>query len=341
MRMRTGKSQSGLLIAIVLIVAITAGSIAFVMFDASGSKQSLGPEYTYDIKPYADIDPSLILYRQVGKTIETDFLVTNAIAVDAEGRIYVAGDTKIAVFMPDGALVKEFELDMEPTCLTVDNGGTIIVGMVDTIGVLDSNGAETGRWKVADEALLTSVSVDRDNIFAADAVNKVVWRYDRNGELKNQIGAKDPARNIPGIVIPSPYFDVAMASDGLLRVVNPGRQLIEAYTRDGHREWVWGKPGIGIEGFSGCCNPINFAILPDGGFVTCEKGLVRVKVYDADGQFVGVVAGPDQLGWVEPMRVCVTPEECSSKGFDVAVDGQGRIYILNMVRQTISAFEKK
>lgn len=344
MKARTGKFQSGLLIAVVLIIAITAGGIAFVMFDASGTRSTLGPEYTYNIASYAEIDPALIVHHQVGETIETDFLTSNAIAVDSEGRIYLAGDTQITIFTPAGNVFKEIELGIEPTCITMDKDDTIIVGLVDTIAILNSSGVETGRWRVSpdisDVVLLTSLAVDKDHIFAADAVNKVIWCFDRKGEFKLQIGATDPDRNIPGFVIPSPYFDVAMASDGLLRAVNPGRHLIEAYTVDGHREWAWGKPGVGIEGFSGCCNPINFAILPDGGFVTCEKGLVRVKVYDADGEFVGVVAGPDQLGWVEPMRVCMTPEECSSKGFDVAVDAQGRIYILDMVRHTVRMFEK-
>ncbi|MHC4524382.1 MAG: hypothetical protein ACYSU8_02430, partial [Planctomycetota bacterium] len=94
-------------------------------------------------------------------------------------------------------------------------------------------------------------------------------------------------------------------------------------------------------GFSGCCNPVALAILPDGGFVTAEKGLVRVKVYDADGEFVGVVAGPDQLGWIAPLRVCKTPEECKSKGFDVAVDSAGRIYVLDTLRNVVRVFEKK
>ncbi|MHC4950479.1 MAG: hypothetical protein ACYTEU_05760, partial [Planctomycetota bacterium] len=113
------------------------------------------------------------------------------------------------------------------------------------------------------------------------------------------------------------------------------------YTIDGDREWFWGRSGVDIEGFSGCCNPVALAILPGGGFVTAEKGLVRVKVYDADGEFVGVVAGPDQLGWIAPLRVCKTPEECKSKGFDVAVDSAGRIYVLDTLRNVVRVFEKK
>ena len=82
-------------------------------------------------------------------------------------------------------------------------------------------------------------------------------------------------------------------------------------------------------------------MLPDGGFVTCEKGLVRVKVHDEEGKVVGVVAGPDQLGWQAPLRVCETPEQCQSRGLDVAVDAAGRIYVLDLEKNIVLIFVKK
>ena len=63
--------------------------------------------------------------------------------------------------------------------------------------------------------------------------------------------------------------------------MNPGRHKIEAYTFDGELETSWGTPATTIGGFSGCCNPTHIAMLPDGSFVTSEKGLARVKVYDS------------------------------------------------------------
>ena len=86
-----------------------------------------------------------------------------------------------------------------------------------------------------------------------------------------------------------------MAPDGLLRVVNPGMHRIEAYTPDGDLESFWGRRVDGIEGFCGCCNPANIAILPDGRIVTAEKGIPRVKVYHGRGQFVAWWPGPEML----------------------------------------------
>ena len=342
MKKPKGKIQSGLLTGLVLAVAIGAGVVAFILFDASGTKSTLGPEYSYDIEQYAKIDPSLIIYQQVGEPIDTDFDKTTAIAMGADGQICIAGDERIVIYQPGFSASKEIELGAEPTCAEIQADGAIVVCVDNFVIFMDSMGVETARWTVpADNAILTSIAMDKADVFVADAVNKFVWRFDRDGNVLGKLGQKDPDRNIPGIVIPSAYFDIATYPDGLLRVVNPGRHWIEAYTSDGDREWYWGTSGVNIKGFSGCCNPVALAVLPDGGFVTAEKGLVRVKVYDADGEFVGVVAGPDQLGWVEPLRICKTPEECKAKGFDVAVDKQGRIYVLDTLRNVVRIFEKK
>lgn len=345
MNEQKGKFQSNLLIGLVLVVAIAAGVTAFVLFDGSGTNAKLASEYTYDIDKYTRIDPALITYRQVGEPIQTTLEVTNAIAVGPDTQIHIAGDEQLAVYSPEGQHQRQIDLDAEPTCVTVDEDGTIIVGLTDRIVLLNADGTPRQSWDVesasSDGVLLTSLAVDKDAIFAADAIGKVIRRYNRTGTLLNTLGRKDPDRNIPGFVVPSPYFDVAMAADGLLRAVNPGRHLIEAWTVDGYREWAWGRPAVGVEGFSGCCNPISFAILPGGDFITAEKGLVRIKEYDADGEFVGVVAGPDELAWDGPQQVCMTPEECSAKGYDVAVDGAGRVYVLDMVHHNIRIFEKK
>jgi DNA-binding beta-propeller fold protein YncE len=318
-------------------LALLAGGVVSSVF---GMSNKLGPEYSYDIEHYSKIAPALMLYRQVGPALETGLKDSRAIAVHTDGTICAVGDDKVVIFRPDER--KEIQLPQEPTGMAFDHDGTMIAALTNHLVFLNADGTIRQTWKSpSDKALLTSIAADAENVYAADAVGKVVWRFSRTGKIINAIGRKDTARNIPGIVVPSPYFDIAMVSDGLLRVVNPGRHWIEAYTPAGDREWYWGKASVGIEGFSGCCNPVSLAVLPDGGFVTCEKGLIRVKVYNAEGEFVGVVAGPDELGRTEIMRVCDTPEQCGQQRFDAAVDAAGRIYILDTLNHTIRIFEKK
>jgi len=188
---------------------------------------------------------------------------------------------------------------------------------------------------------LTSIAVSKKDVFVADAGNRIVIHYDTAGNVINHIGKKDIDKNIPGFVIPSPYFDLAVGHDGLLRVVNPGRHRIEAYTFDGDLEFWWGQFSSSIEGFCGCCNPVNFAILEDDSFVTCEKALVRVKIYDPEGTFVGVVAGPEQF--VEGGAAGVSEFGTGSQAgaFDVAVDAEGQIFVLDTIKNIVRIFTRK
>ena len=82
-------------------------------------------------------------------------------------------------------------------------------------------------------------------------------------------------------------------------------------------------------------------MLGDDGFVTCEKGLVRVKTYDSDGKFVAAVAGPEQLVGPGPQSVCDIPANCRSGGFDVAADSAGRVYVLDTIKNIVRIFSKK
>jgi hypothetical protein len=86
---------------------------------------------------------------------------------------------------------------------------------------------------------------------------------------------------------------------------------------------------MAVEGFCGCCNPVYFTRRPDGKFVTSEKGLNRIKIYDAKGKFEGVVAGPETL--VKDLdlakKACA---DCQvGFGFDVACDSTGRVLALD------------
>ena len=321
------------LIGLLITVLVVVGVAAVVLFNMIGEKGSgLGKEFVYDIEDMIKIDPALILYSESAEPIETGFNKSFGIAVDSVGTIYAVGDNAVRLFDGGGNSQGEIRLDSKPRCVAVSKNGKIYIGVKNHVRVYDSEKKHLASWPhLDDDAVLTSIAVLKDDIFAADAGNRIVLHYDTNGKLLNLIGGKNEARNIPGFVIPSPYFDLAIADDGLLRVVNPGMHRIEAYTFGGDLEFWWGTYSPNIEGFCGCCNPVNFAILKDGGFVTVEKGLVRAKIYDADGKFAGVVAGPEQL-----IKAC----DVKTSGFDLAIDSKQQVLVLDTIRNVIRTFAK-
>jgi len=344
----------GILIGLVIVIAV----VAMLRLDTTGEKGSgLGTDFEYNLEQLAKIDPNLILYEESARLIDTGFKTTHAVSIDSHGAIYVAGDHAIRVFNDKGNLLNEIGLPDAPRCLAIETIETeestteslnIYVAMKDHVEIYNSQGKMLSKWQSpGDNAVLTGIAVSKNNVFVADAGNRIVWRYDIKGTIINRIGEKDADRNIAGFVIPSPYFDLAVGRDGLLRVINPGVHRIEAYTFEGDLEFSWGEFSSGVKGFCGCCNPVNFAILhgpdpagADDSFVTCEKGLTRVKIYDPEGIFVGVVAGPEQLVEGGEVEACKTPDECQLGGFDVAVDMSGRVIVLDTIKNIVRIFSK-
>ena len=98
-------------------------------------------------------------------------------------------------------------------------------------------------------------------------------------KLLEPVGQPDPSQNRPGFLVTNHYFDLAAGTDGLVYVVNPRLLHVEGFTHDGEYETAWGKGSPAVADFFGCCNPAQLAVLPDGRFVTAEKGIPRVKIY--------------------------------------------------------------
>ena len=323
--------------AIGATVAAALGVVALL----SLKKIAIVERPSSDFERLSKIDPSLIQYEQCVKPIATGLSESRAIAVDSTGLMHVAGDKSIRLFDQSGGLLKEITLSGMPRALFPTDRGLLYIAMNDHVEILDKQYKQIASWKsLGPRSLLTGIAVSKDHVFIADAGNRIVVHCDSRGKIVNYIGKKDKARNIPGFVVPSPYFGLAVAPDGLLRVANPGRHRIEAYTFDGDFEFAWGTPSFRIEGFCGCCNPVSFAILPNESFVTCEKGLLRVKIYEPDGTFKAVVAGPDQLADGRICRVCTSPAKCGTGGFAVSTDERGRVFVLDTIKNRIRIFAK-
>ncbi len=315
------------LVNIVLIVLAVA-IVIIIGRDFIGKKAGKPIEnpYEYNIDEFREVDSTKVLYQETSNfKVEADDW--GGIAV-SDSIIVVASANKLLKFDYRGKLISSHQLIDTATCIAVDENRQVWIGMRHYVVMYDLNGNLVKRWNsYGENAVFTSLAVSGENVYVADAGNRIVYHLNTNGQLEQKIGEKDEHKGIPGFIIPSPYFDVAIDDNNFLWAANTGRHVFENYNPDGSLRTSWGITSFKIEGFSGCCNPAHFAIMDDNSFVTSEKGMPRIKLYDQHGQFSGVVAAPSSFtGSLAP---------------DIAVDKQHRVIALDFERQQVRIFERK
>lgn len=309
-----------LILLSIIVVIVIVGDFKSTRPD----KQEENP-FGLNIGAYKDVDPELIKYKET-KNFKLDFNELDGIDVSNE-KIYVTGDSIIQVIDFSGILLTEIKLEDDPYCISVSEN-QIFVGNENTVSVfsLDGNLIST-LGPFTENSVITSIDTYEDHVFIADAGARKVYHYS-NGKKLNDIEGKTGEDALHGFIIPSPYFDVKVNSYGDLWIVNPGKHALENYSFDGKLRSNWTVTSIQIEGFSGCCNPAHYTFLEDGSFVTSEKGMVRIKVYEPSGQFKCVVAAPNKF-----------IEEGHAP--DIVADSAGNIYALDFDMKMVRVFELK
>ncbi len=292
------------------------------------SGKNIQNPYEYNVDEFRKVDPAIILYREA-ETFPVNANDLRGIAV-ADSQIIVVAGTQLLKYNFAGKEIFRKQIVDTASCVTVDENRQIWIGMRHYLVMYDPQGTLVKRWNsFGDRSVITSVAVSGENVYVADAGNRIVYHCNTNGQVLSKIGAKDEEKGVPGYVIPSPYFPLALDDNKFLWVVNPGMHSFENYNSDGSLRTSWGKASFRIDGFSGCCNPAYIAIMDDNSFITSEKGMPRIKLYDQHGQFKGVVASPEMF------------DANSITAPAVALDARQRVIALDFERKQVRIFEKK
>lgn len=330
---RTRLQNVGL--AALLLTAAAAAVTAVATMDTTGERSPrTGARYVEQALAAAPVDAAQIAWAETA-TWPVSMDAPRGLAVLGDGRIAVVGD-RVLVFAADGRQVLRSAPLAEPYRALVGGGGGAFAAAVDRIDEVDLGGSELRVLASVDLAAqnvqIDALACTAHGLFAADARGCAVWRLPQRAD-----GGLEPGRTAvefaARFTVPS-TIDIANGRDGELVTVDPGRHKVQRRDERGDVVATFGEHGGGIAEFPGCCNPIAVAVFADGRTVTAEKGLTstRVKVFDARGQLLGVVADRDRFD-VRPDGPPIV--------LDVAVDGQGRVLVLDPHRRQVRLFTER
>ena len=285
--------------------------------------------FEQQVQAFAEVDERLILYQETAALVPPGLRSLAAIAVDGDDRIYAGGGPRLSVFTAQGEAIRQMPTEGDITALALDEENNLYVGLGNAVHAYDADGAKTAVFSgIRPDAIVTSLAAGYGKVFVADAQSRTVLRFTPDGTLQRTIDGRDENGVGPGFVAPSPSFALTLGAGRTLWIVNPGRHRLDEYNFDGERIHGWSRgSGLALEAFSGCCNPCHVARLSDGSLVTSEKGLPRVKVYTRRGDFVGVVAAPNQF-------------DSRTPNLALAVDVRDRILVADPDRMQVRVFEK-
>jgi hypothetical protein len=298
--------------------------LIYMFYDLFFKTEEKVNRYRYNVEKLKQIDTTLICYKLIN-SINSDSDSIHAITILKDEEIIVAGKNKVQFFKKNGKKITEFKIQNEATAIATDEKNQILVASKKNIKIYNIKGKLTKNINnFNDKTYLTSILAENENIFVADAGNKIIYKLDYQGNIIQEIGKK--TEKFSGFIIPSPYFDIQKGREGQLWAVNTGRHELIAFNSEGEVFSSWKKTSMGVEGFSGCCNPSHISILSNGDFVTSEKGMERIKIHSSNGDFKCLVAAYPFF-------------EKNTKGIDLVIDTDDRIYAIDTKKQKILIFE--
>ncbi len=323
-----------LLISLALLAAVGVAIWAALSLDPTGDRGAgTGRDYEKEFQKLKKFDRSLVKWSESLPAIPVKMDSPVALAVFDDGNICIGGDKAIAIMSPDGREIRRIETAQPPLALAIADK-TIFAAARNSVTVLTADGQTQAQWApLNDNAHIVSLAVAEQYVYAADAGNREIVRYDRKtGKRTYKSGPADSGAFLGGFNVPSPHMDVAIDRSGQLLTVDPGRLIVQVRDSYGDVLKTLGSGGSEIGKFYGCCNPAAIATLGDGNIVTYEKTLQRVKIYTPAGKLVEVAAGPNEFT-DQPVDMHIV---C-----DIAVDRDGRILVLDPIRKTLRIFKRK
>jgi hypothetical protein len=311
------------LLVLIAVIAIVVVVVSDFLSTRPG-KRPPNP-FAWSVDEFKAVDGDLIRWQETGQIRLGD--VTPSAFAYHDGRIYLAFPGELQVIDRNGMRLLRAPLASPPSAIAVTRSGEIVAALGERLVMMDRQGRVLRQsGPVGEAGFLTSLALLEERIYVADASRRRVLIFDYNLEKTGEFAGESGVSDVHGFIVPGAGFSMAVSPENLLWIANPGLHALQNYTSDGRlRSWIRNS-SYGIEGFSGCCNPVHFTFLPTGEFVTSEKGIIRIKVVHESGEIASVVAAPDRF-------------ERGKSAPAVASDEEGNILALDFDRKMIRIFE--
>ena len=270
---------------------------------------SAGTETTVD--PYAGGQRRIAAVQQLGVTGTSgsapgQFNFPRAVAVDGEGKIYVAdsGNNRVQVFNPDGSFLRQWgttcKLDTGEGCQS------------------DGRGQFNEPWGIA---------VDADgNVYVSDTWNHRIQKFDNQGsflKMWGTFGATGGELGAEGVFY-GPR-SLAVGQDGNISVVDTGNKRVQVFSPDGVFVTQYGGGGI-VDGHLD--EPVGLGQDAEGNWYVSDTWNRRIEKFDSGYKYV---AQWPIAGWAS-QSVVNKPA--------LAVDGErGIVYTVDPENYRVLAFK--
>ena len=291
-------------------VALGAGDVMYVVNRCSETRRdgiritkcTFGEDYLAEFGEYGEGDGQ--------------FIWPTAIALDGEGNVYVADEwlNRILVFTKDGKFIHHWG--------KAGSGD----GELDRPAGLVINGDRT--------------------MFLTDTRNHRVQKFTLDGQYLGQFGSfgSGPGElNMP--------WGINLDKEGLVYVADWRNDRIQQFSPDGKYQATFGQSGSGVGQFN---RPTGVCVDQDGDIYVVDWLNNRVQVLTPEGRFITAFTGDAGLSKWGRKKLLTAPEMVRQRNLvqnftpervlwrprAVKVDEQGRIAVLDTMRNRIQVYRK-
>ena len=182
----------------------------------------------------------------------------------------------------------------------------------------------TLQQRLRQKARISSIGAAGDDVFMATGAQQgygfAVWRLNRD--------LQEPQEIVTGLRGCCGQMDVQANEHGLF-VAENARHRVGHYDRNGQLLGTWGqRDRKSVQGFGGCCNPMNVAFGSDHSVYTAESSSGRIKCYDETGTLRELIGSVDLV------------PGCKNVSIAVSHDGD-HVYMLDITRNHIVVMARK